>query len=178
MTGGPDKRPPGHKAPVQKATVQKATPLNNCVTLALYCVYRRQRKLQDITVDFKATVCEQFASTIFADLLQRMQTSKRPAFLTQRFPKLGVQIMKLRLGTTRSQDSLATVTRLCTAYWTTSGRTSLSCTLLWRRRHVDRSRENESGELRASYRSVCKICNKSVAELCVDLVTTFVLFEC
>ena len=62
---GPGKRPPGHKA-----TGHKATPLNNYVILALYCVYRRQRKLQDITVDFKATVCEQFASTIFADLLQ------------------------------------------------------------------------------------------------------------
>jgi len=46
--------------------------LNNYVILALHYVYRRQRKLQDITVDFKATVCEQFASTIFSDLLQRI----------------------------------------------------------------------------------------------------------
>jgi len=38
-------------------------------------VYRRQRKLQNITVDFKATVCELFVSTIFAnfaDLLHRI----------------------------------------------------------------------------------------------------------
>jgi len=81
---GLDKRPTGHKATVQKATGQKATgqkatgqkatgqkatPLNNYVILALYCVYRRQRKLQEITIDFKATICEQIASTIFADLL-------------------------------------------------------------------------------------------------------------
>ena len=80
--------------------------------------------------------------------------------------------MKLRLGTTRSHDRLATVTRLCTAYWTTSGRTPLLFTLLWRHRYVDSRRENESGELPASYRSVCRICalhaemavSKSVAE--------------
>jgi len=123
--------------------------------------------LLDITVDFKATVCKQFASTIFADLLQRIspgQTSRKEPFTlrirVRRQPPLFppetwnvfdatvsntqrklIQTMKLRLGTTRSHDRLATVTRLCTAYWTTSGRTPLSCTLLWKRRHVDSRRK-------------------------------------
>jgi len=48
------------------------------------------------------------------------------------------------------------VTRLYTAYWTTSGRTLLSFTLLSRLRHVGSHQENESGKLRTSYRSVCR----------------------
>jgi len=44
-------------------------------------VYRRQRKLQDITLHLKATVCEQFASTIFADLLHRIDRLQSGAHL-------------------------------------------------------------------------------------------------
>ena len=51
--------------------------MNNRVISALHCVYRRQRKLQNIAVDVKATFCVQFASTNIADLLQRISPISR-----------------------------------------------------------------------------------------------------
>jgi len=62
-------------------------------------VYRRQRKLQDITVDFKATVCEQFASTIFADLLQRVGRLQSGAHLViwSALNMTGVQVICAQL---------------------------------------------------------------------------------
>jgi len=78
---GPDKRSPGHKA----------TQLNNYVILALYCVYRRQRKLQDITAILWAVCvfCEHdFCWLAAAD----RQTSKRPAFWSA-FNMTGAQVI-------------------------------------------------------------------------------------